>query len=339
MPPLAPALRRRLARAATLGARRGAARSGRLLASAGLVVVVAAGSGSGYDVVSSDSGAPASTADAVPNAWAAGLARAPVNSWAVELASAPENFWAKQLLTLLVIGPEAASAPSASPAGLTPEQIAIVVDPRVAASGIPARVLEAYRAAAATLATERPSCRMRWEMIAAIGRVESGHGTFRGAVVGADGRIAPEIIGLRLDGAGPVAEIRDTDGGRLDRDAEFDRAVGPMQFIPGTWARHGADGDGNGTVDPHDIDDAALGTGRYLCASGSVATSEGKVRAVYSYNHSYDYVRLVLTVAASYAGTSPESFGTGLLPAATPVDPAVVPPPVAPPVPGPRPAP
>ncbi len=101
--------------------------------------------------------------------------------------------------------------------------------------------------------------------------MESGHGTFGGAAVAADGRIAPEIIGLRLDGAGPVAEIRDTDGGLLDRDTVYDRAVGPMQFIPGTWARSGADGDGDGRKDPHDIDDAALGTGQYLCAAGSLA--------------------------------------------------------------------
>ncbi len=331
MPSLAPALHRLAGRSGLGGlTRRGAVRPGRLLASAGVVVALTAATGSGYAVMSSNSTESAVSGTVAPNAWAAELASAPVNSWAVELASAPENFWAQSLLTLLVIGPTAASEPSASPVGLTAEQLAITVDPRVSAVGIPARVLEAYRAAAARLAAEQPSCRVPWELIAAIGRVESGHGTFAGAAVGEDGRIAPEIIGLRLDGAGPVAEIRDTDGGRLDRDVEYDRAVGPMQFIPGTWARHGADGDGNGASDPHDIDDAALGTGRYLCAAGSLATSEGKVRAVYSYNHSYDYVRLVLTVAASYAGVLPESFGTGLLPAPAPVPAAVVPPPVAP---------
>ena len=340
MPALASALSRLAGRAGVTGAsRRSAARYGRLVATAGLVVAVTAATGSGVVLTSSDAVEPAGRRTAVPNAWAAELASAPVNSWAVELASAPENFWAQELLALLVVGPTAASEPSASPAGLTPEQLAIVIDPRVSAGGIPDRVLGAYRSAAARLAAEQPACQVPWELIAAIGRVESAHGTFGGAAVAVDGRIMPEIIGLRLDGAGPVAEIRDTDGGVLDRDVEYDRAVGPMQFIPGTWARHGADGDGDGRSDPHDIDDAALGTGRYLCASGSVGTSEGKVRAVYSYNHSYDYVRLVLSLAAAYAGASPESFGTGLLPAPVAPPPPVVPPPVvaAAPVPAPVP--
>jgi len=143
----------------------------------------------------------------------------------------PANEWAAALLTVLLTAP-VAEGPSASAAVLPADLAAI--DPRVDVRGIPARVLEAYRAAAARLAAEQPGCGVPWELIAAIGRVESGHGTFGGAAVMADGRIAPEIIGLRLDGAGPVAEIRDTDGGLLDRDTVYDRAVGPMQFIPGT---------------------------------------------------------------------------------------------------------
>jgi hypothetical protein len=233
-------------------------------------------------------------------------------------AAVPANAWAAGLLAALLTAPVADGA--AASASLDPADLA-AIDPRVDVSGIPARVLEAYRAAAARLAAEQPRCGVPWELIAAIGRVESGHGSFGGAAVRADGRIVPEIIGLRLDGAGPVSEIRDTDGGLLDRDTEYDRAVGPMQFIPGTWAGSGADGDGDGRTDPHDIDDAALGTGRYLCASGSVGTMAGKVRAAYRYNHSYDYVRLVLTIAAGYAGTTPEAFGATLLPAASPATP------------------
>jgi membrane-bound lytic murein transglycosylase B len=211
-------------------------------------------------------------------------------------------------------------------------------------SGIPARVLVAYRAAAARLARDAPGCRLRWELLAGIGRIESDHGRYRGAVVQPDGRVAPPILGPRLDGSGPFAVIRDTDGGRYDGDAEFDRAVGPMQFIPSTWKRWGVDADGDGVDDPQDIDDAALAAGRYLCHSGRLDQPAGMIKAVFSYNRSYDYVRAVLTVAAKYAGVSPLAFGTGLLPAPRPpaapaAAPAEAPPPPAPAPPPPAPAP
>ncbi len=197
-------------------------------------------------------------------------------------------------------------------------------DSRVDLTGIPARVLEAYIAAADRLAREQPRCDLEWPLLAGIGLVESGHGTFGGASVGTDGRIVPEIIGVQLNGAGPVAEIRDTDGGAYDRDVVYDRAVGPMQFIPGTWALHGADADGDGRKNPHDIDDVALGAGRYLCAAGGGSLSDPAtlVRAVFAYNNSNDYVRLVLTLAAGYAGATPESLGVGLLPPPTPAPPS-----------------
>jgi hypothetical protein len=145
--------------------------------------------------------------------------------------------------------------------------------------------------------------------------VESGHGSFDGAAIAPDGRALPPILGPRLDGTGEFALVRDTDRGRLDGDPQLDRAVGPMQFIPSTWARSGADGDGNRTRDPHDLDDAALAAGGYLCAtSRRLDRQRPRIAAVYSYNHSYDYVRVVLTAAALYAGQSPQEWGVALLP-------------------------
>lgn len=234
--------------------------------------------------------------------------------------------WADGRVSLLPTEPVVPDQPLAPPPALTGPLADL--DPRVELSGIPSRVLEAYRAAADRLAVEQPGCALSWALLAGIGLVESGHGSFGGAMVATDGRVTPEIIGPRLDGAGPFAEIRDTDGGLHDRDVEYDRAVGPLQFLPGTWARSGGDADGDGRSDPHDIDDAALAAGRYLCAGGSLAEPAGAVRAVYSYNRSDDYVRLVLTSAAGYAGMTPESLGTGLLP---PPAPAALPaPPVEP---------
>jgi hypothetical protein len=186
----------------------------------------------------------------------------------------------------------------------------------LAAGGIPSVARAAYDAAAAAAPD---GCGVRWSLVAAIGRVESDHGRFAGAVLHTDGRSAPRIIGIQLNGNG-TAVIRDTDGGRLDGDPVYDRAVGPMQFIPSTWARHASDGDGDGSSDPFDIQDAARATARYLCAAGGdLSTVAGQRRAVLAYNHSDSYVATVLTLAARYAGTPPPTVPTHpVLPPAEP---------------------
>lgn len=194
---------------------------------------------------------------------------------------------------------------------LTPLEIeapGTVLNPSaMAASGIPEVALRAYQAAEATLAVEQPTCRLPWWLLAGIGRVESGHGQFAGAVLLADGTSSPRIIGIPLDGRPGVATILDTDGGAMDGDTTYDRAVGPMQFIPSTWSRWAADGDGDGREDVHDIDDTALAAGRYLCAGGrDLSTEEGLQAAVFSYNRSDEYVALVLAIGRAYAtGTAP----------------------------------
>lgn len=194
---------------------------------------------------------------------------------------------------------------------VTPPEIegpGIVLNPSaMAASGIPEVALRAYQAAEASLASEDPTCRLPWWLLAGVGRVESGHGQFAGAVLLADGTSSPRIIGIPLDGRPGVATILDTDDGLMDGDTTYDRAVGPMQFIPGTWARWAADGDGDGRSDVHDLDDTALAAGRYLCAAGGdLSTDDGLRRAVFSYNHSDEYVDLVLAIGRAYAtGTAP----------------------------------
>lgn len=171
-----------------------------------------------------------------------------------------------------------------------------------AATGIPERALAAYALAHVAIAEAKPECGLDWATIAAIGGIESGHGSHGGAVLDEYGTARPAIIGRALDGDG-VATIRDTDGGRLDGDATWDRAVGPMQFIPSTWARWATDANGDGVADPHQIDDAAQAAARYLCASGPMTSSEGWRAAVFSYNHDNDYVDKVARVANEYAAS------------------------------------
>ncbi|MFI1168007.1 lytic transglycosylase domain-containing protein [Streptomyces sp. NPDC020801] len=169
--------------------------------------------------------------------------------------------------------------------------------PRIAAGGaLPASVFAGYRRAEAELAGTAPGCRLRWQLLAAIGQVESGQA--EGGRVSSDGTTLTPILGPRLDG-GAFAAVRDTDGGAYDGDAVYDRAVGPMQFIPSTWARWGADGNGDGRADPNNVYDAALAAGRYLCAGGRDLSDPAELdRAILGYNHSAAYLH---TVRAWYA--------------------------------------
>ena len=197
---------------------------------------------------------------------------------------------------------------------------------------IPAIALNAYWRAASILDKSKPGCKMDWALIAAIGRVETNHGTYRGTTVSPDGSTHPVILGIPLDGRQGTALIRDTDGGALDGDPIYDRAVGPMQFIPSTWKIFAADGNGDGIADPHNIYDAALAAGNYLCqtAEGPVSVAENASRAVYAYNRSAEYNRQVLTLADHYRRTVNPNLPPPTTPPTVPTDVSKLPPPASP---------
>jgi membrane-bound lytic murein transglycosylase B len=79
-------------------------------------------------------------------------------------------------------------------------------------------------------------------------------------------------------------------------------AIGYGQFLPSSWDAFGEGGD------PYDYRDAIPAMARYLVAAG-VATDIPN--AVWAYNHSWEYVALVLGRASYYAAA-------GLVPTPTP---------------------
>jgi membrane-bound lytic murein transglycosylase B len=209
------------------------------------------------------------------------------------------------------------------PAGATESVVA-----SASTNGIPAAALAAYQRAEQVINSADASCNLSWQLVAAIGRVESDHGRFGGSVLGDDGRSRPGIYGIPLDGSDGTAEIRDTDAGQYDDDQVYDRAVGPMQFIPQTWSIVGVDADGDGERNPQDIDDAALATAVYLCSGDEdLATYGGQRAAVYRYNHSREYVDLVLSIMNAYLEGDYSSVpnGVALSPVFSPSSSDVVP--------------
>ncbi|HEY2723629.1 MAG TPA: lytic murein transglycosylase, partial [Pseudonocardiaceae bacterium] len=185
---------------------------------------------------------------------------------------------------------------------LSASLLASITAPRAgadAAAGIPEGALQipppalaAYKRAEAVLVAREPGCGVSWTLLAGLGRVVSDHAD---SSLDARGNTTRPILGPELNGSAGLAEIPDTDHGKLDGDKVWDRAVGPMQIIPSVWQRVGADSDGDGTANPHNIFDAALGAGRYLCEGGvNLRQGPEQARAVFRYQRSEVFVRAVI---------------------------------------------
>lgn len=89
-------------------------------------------------------------------------------------------------------------------------------------------------------------------------------------------------------------------------------AMGPMQFLAGTWAAYGKGGD------VYSASDAVPAAARYLCANGGGSAS-GLSGAIWHYNHSWPYVGEVLALAQRYATPVGLQLPTRLGPIAVPV--------------------
>jgi membrane-bound lytic murein transglycosylase B len=134
------------------------------------------------------------------------------------------------------------------------------------ASGIPKDYLALYRAAAATCDG------LPWPVLAAVGQVESGHGT----------NVGPSSSG----------------------------AMGPMQFLPSTFAAYAVDGDKDGDTDIWSPADSIYTAAHYLCANGGGNGPRGLYTALWHYNQADWYVQLVIRVAGEIATRFGETVPT-----------------------------
>jgi hypothetical protein len=198
----------------------------------------------------------------------------------------------------------AAAQAAAAGGGATTATPAGWLVPPGADGAIPPLALRAYRYGANWAAGFAPGCNLTWSILAGIGRIESNHGRHGGAATrfSPAGDVHPAILGPPLDGRAGSATIRDSDRGRLDNDLVWDRAVGPMQFLPSTWRSLGRDGNNDKVANPGNFFDSAVSAAAYLCLAhdGDLSDQQQLRQALYAYNHSWDYVDTVLGWAAFY---------------------------------------
>jgi membrane-bound lytic murein transglycosylase B len=163
---------------------------------------------------------------------------------------------------------------------------------------IPSMALSAYRNAERMMAAASPGCGVSWNLLAGIGRIESMHAN--GGATDARGTAVRPIYGPALDGTLPGNEV--IVQSRTAERVTYARAMGPMQFLPGTWSRYAADGDGDGKAEVQNLFDSTLAAARYLCSGGLNLRDQSQVMAaILRYNNSVAYARNVLGWAAAYA--------------------------------------
>ena len=144
--------------------------------------------------------------------------------------------------------------------------VTVVVDSKlpVATVSIPAGQVPANWMQLYQDSAQRYCPGLSWTILAAIGEIESGDGANEG----------PSSAG----------------------------ALGPMQFMPGTWSLWGMNGFGQaGSPDIMNPYDAVPSAARMLCADGALNGAAGLSQAIFDYNHAGWYVSEVLDLASEYA--------------------------------------
>lgn len=99
-----------------------------------------------------------------------------------------------------------------------------------------------------------------------------------------------------------IGQIESNDGQNMGPSSAG--ALGPMQFMPATWATWGIDAFGQtGPPDVMNPYDAVPSAARLLCADGAAAGGKSLYNAIFDYNHADWYVNEVLSLAAQYAAS------------------------------------
>ncbi len=131
---------------------------------------------------------------------------------------------------------------------------------------LPSLMLSVYRWASSPAIG---GCTLPAGLLAAVGDVTSEHARSATATLEHDGTMRPGIFSEPFDGIDGRQLTPDSDGGLWDLDPVHDRASGPFQFIPSTWAQYGMDGNGDGFSDPQNVWDSSAAASKYLCANGA----------------------------------------------------------------------
>jgi membrane-bound lytic murein transglycosylase B len=227
---------------------------------------------------------------------------------AVDPPASPASQGGATPAAVMPVIPGLAAAAVRLPASVDAASVAAVAEPAalVVIPGdktIPRLARAAYLSAATAEAHLVPGCGLNWQILAGIGLIESDHARSGGSAKSTwSGVASPAILGPLLDGNHGYPAVKDTDHGVLDGNTDFDRAVGPMQFLPATWGEYAGPTHGTVAPNPENIVDAASAAGRYLCASDvDLRTPSGLIDAIYGYNHSFAYVTNVVSAAQRYA--------------------------------------
>ncbi|MEV4258271.1 lytic transglycosylase domain-containing protein [Spirillospora sp. NPDC049652] len=127
----------------------------------------------------------------------------------------------------------------------------------------------------------------------------SGQGGRAGSYLDLYRRAATTCPGLSWTVLAAIGQVESDHGRNPGRSSAG--ALGPMQFMPATWATYGVDGDGDGKADIMNPYDAIPAAAKYLCASGGGGGGRSLYRAIFAYNHADWYVQKVLALARAYA--------------------------------------
>jgi hypothetical protein len=183
------------------------------------------------------------------------------------------------------------SHPAAVAAGLKQRQEVLVVAPKATLDTMTGDLRKAFGAKAKLKVTRAPTVDQSQISQYAVEHIPSTYlDLYRRAAVTCPGLPWTVLAGIGTVETGNGTNVHKSTAG----------AIGPMQFIPSTWAMYGYDADGDGKANIHDPTDSVFSAARYLCAAGAGLGGQSLDNAIFSYNHAWWYVRMVINIANSY---------------------------------------